>query len=396
MRDTPFGTDFAAHSPQSLGIPAPASFRIDTKAQPDIPSLNALALRSLRSLFDERENLFVERVTLQQDGYRRAATSRKQTIIALLGLHRLAELGGTQPFDLAAIRDAAFRDRSWVKTAGELGLLTWFAAVCLPDRLGLVLEEFDFENALTKFADGREARTEGLAWFLAGLAHAALARRESLLRLTDVAADAYRLLQENQGHTGVFGHAGSGRFPLRTACKRFGTFSDQVSAIYSLSMFAKAFEIDEPLESALACANAMCALQGELGQWWFLYDKRTCRVVKHYPVLSPHQDGTAPFALLTLAKETGRGFQKAIAKGLSWIAGANELGSDLRNFDQQFIWDSIGPIGRLAEYREAVLDYLNPFRRAGAASLSVRHEARPEHFGWLLCAFGNLGLPRST
>lgn len=395
MRDTPPGTTLPTHPLQSLRIPEPVSVPTD-KVQPDIPSLNALALGSLRSLFDEKEHLFVERITLRQSGYRRAAISRKQTIIALLGLHRLAGLDEAQPFDLVTIREVAFQDRSWVKTAGDLGLLTWFAAECFPDRLGVVFEEFDFENALTIFADGREARAEGVAWFLAGIAHAAIARRETLSRLTDVAADSYRLLQENQGPTGIFGHSGLARFPLRTASRRYGMFSDQISAIYSLSMFAKAFEVNEPLESALACANTMCALQGDLGQWWFLYDKQACRVVKHYPVLSPHQDGTAPLGLLTLAEVTGRGFQKAIAKSLSWVGGANELGSDLRDFDQEFIWDSIEPTSRLPRYRGTVLDYLIPFRKTDANSLRIRCEARPEHFGWLLCAFGKIGLPRAA
>jgi hypothetical protein len=30
------------------------------------------------------------------------------------------------------------------------------------------------------------------------------------------------------------------------------------------------------------------------------------------------------------------------------------------------------------------------------SDLEIRYEARPEHFGWLLCAFGSLGLPDAT
>jgi len=374
----------------------PAATQAGCAAELDIPSLNALALRSLVSLFDEKEQLFSERVVLHGGRYLRDKTSRRQTIRALLGLHRLAEFGGTQPFDIAAIRDVAFQDRSWIRSAGDLGLLTSFAVACLPDRLGVVLDEVDLEKVLHSFEDGRQAQTTGLAWFLAGLAHAALARPEMRSALTDVAVDTYRLLRDNQGHTGIFGHSGSPRFPLGPLCRRFGTFSDQISVIYSLSVFAKAFEIEEPLESALACANAICALQGELGQWWFLYDKRTCRVVKRYPVLSPHQDGIAPCALRALGEATGRSFDKAISKGLSWITGANELGSDLRELDQEFIWDSIEPMGWWAECRRAALDFLIPLREVGADGLGVRCQTHPEHFGWLLCAFGNLGVPKAA
>ena len=60
----------------------------------DIPALNALALRSLASLFEEKEKLFSRCITLTKHGFHREGTSRRRTIIALLGLQRLAESGG--------------------------------------------------------------------------------------------------------------------------------------------------------------------------------------------------------------------------------------------------------------------------------------------------------------
>ena len=361
----------------------------------DIPTLNSLALRSLVSFFDERAQLFRGRVTLGADGFRWGETSRKHTIIALLGLHRLAEAGVPQPFDISTIRDVAFRDRSWVKSAGDLGLLTWFTAVCCPDRLGVVFDEFDFENALTTYQDGREQQTAGVSAFLAGIAHARLACPNLPQDLTDVAVDAYRMIRDNQSQEGIFGHAGAARFPRRTSFRRLGTFSDQMCATSALSTFAQAFQIEEPLESALACGNAICTLQGEMGQWWFLYDKQTCRVVGRYPVLSLHQYGTAPCALLSLEEATGRSFHKAISKGLSWLAGANEIGRDLRNVDRAFIWDSIGRRRRLGKYWDLMLDFLRPSRKTDVDGLSVQYEARPDHLGWLLYAFGKFGLPKA-
>jgi hypothetical protein len=386
----------SAQALRGMAIPAQTGVQADGVIQPDIPSLNALAVRSLASLFDEKEQLFAERVTLDKDGCRRDCPSRQQTIIALLGLHRLAEAGGTQPFDIARIGDVAFKDRSWVKSPGDLGLLTWFSAICRPDELEVALNEIDLETVLTTSEAGRQAQTTSLALFLAGLSHAALARPEMLSGLTDTAVDTYRLLCNNQGHSGIFGHAGSTRFPLGAIRSRFGTFSDQIFAIYALSIFAKAFQIEEPLDSALACANAVCTLQGELGQWWFLYDKNRSRVVKRYPVLSFQQDGAAPCALRALGEVTGRSFDSVICKGLSWMTGANELASDLLKPDQAFICDSIEPVGRLAAYREAVLNFLIPVRGAAANSLGVRFEARAGHFGWLLYAFGEVGLPREA
>jgi hypothetical protein len=362
--------------------------------QPDIPALNSLALRSLALLFDEKEKLFSQRATLTEEGIHRERTSHRHTIIALLGLQRLAESGGTLPFDVAAIREVILGDASRVRSVGDLGLLTWFTAVCAPERLGILFKQFDFGKALDTYADGRQACTRQLAWFLAGIAHAELACPGTLPDLTDIAVETYHLLQNNQSEEGIFGHAAFSRFLRDAFCNRFGTFADQIYAIYALSTFARAFEIEEPLGSALACANSLCALQGEMGQWWSLYDKRRGCIVNRYPVFSAHQDGTAPAALLALGEVTSQSFHKPIWKGLSWIAGANELRQDLRSLDRALIWDSIGPRRRVVKYWEAALSFMGIFREPQVESLRIRYEACPDHFGWLLYAFGKFGLPK--
>jgi hypothetical protein len=357
----------------------------------DIPSLNSVAVRALGSLFDERQRLFSRRATRSGTGYQLDRTSRKHTMIALMGLNRLKRCGAAHAFDTESIQDAVYNDRSWVKGTGDLGLLTWFTAVCVPERLPSLLDEFDFEGALAHSKSAGQTSTVSLACFLAGISHGKLARPEAFNGLEDVAVDAYRLLQDNQGDEGIFASAAQQRL-TRSACN-LGTFQDQIWAIYGLSMFGHAFQVDEPLQSALSCANSVCSLQGELGQWWFMYDKRTCTVAKRYPVLSLHQDGTAPCGLLALEEATGRSFRKFAAKGLSWTAGANELGSDLRNADGTFIWDSIGTKGRIRRCWDAAINCLVPSREHAASPLGIRYEARADHFGWLLYAFGSLGLP---
>jgi hypothetical protein len=203
------------------------------------------------------------------------------------------------------------------------------------------------------------------------------------------------LLQDNQSDGGLFGHATFPRFPQQTFWNRFGTFADQIYAIYALTTFARAFQIEEPLGSALGCANVVRTLQGEMGQWWFLYDKRACRVVNRYPVLSLHQYGIAPFGFLALEEATSQSFHGSIYKGLSWAAGGNEIGDDLGNRDRDLIWDSIEPRSRMANYWEAALSLINTSRQPQPESLRIRYAARPDRFGWLLYAFGRFGLPKS-
>jgi hypothetical protein len=361
-----------------------------SQSQPDIPGLNSLALQALTGLFDEKAKLFSRSVTVTQEGFHREETSRKGTIIALLGLQRLAETVGAQPFDVASIREAVFEDTSWVRSAGDLGLLTWFTALCAPHRLQMLLRQFDFERAVATYPDGREARTAGLACFLSGIAHARLACPEIASDLTDVAVETYHLLQENQGEDGIFGHAGASTFPRAAVCKRFGTFSDQIYSIYALSKFAQAFQVDEPLVAATGCANSICELQGEMGEWWFLYDSRRCRVVGRYPILALQQDGTAPVGLFALQEATGQDIREPIYKGLSWITG-----SDRAVMAEGAFWHSVAPEDWRGKYWETTLGLLGISSGKGDRILKVRYEARPDHFGWLLYAFGRFGLPRA-
>lgn len=365
--------------------------------QLEIPELNALALRSLGILFNENGKLFSRSVAFDEKGaLHHQKPSPKRTIVALLGLQRLKESGESLPLDVPSICDVLLEDTSWVKSLGDLGLLTWFMAECKPDRLKNLFNEFSFGTAIEDYWDGRQGQTRGLAWFLSGIAHARLAHPQTAPDLIDVAVNTYHLLGDNYSDGGIFGHAALSGLLKRAFYKRFGTFSDQIFSIYALVIFARAFQIEEPLESALNCGNALRALQGELGQWWVLYDKRTCRVVNRYPVFSLHQSGTAPLGLFALGEATGQSFHESIYKGLTWITGANELREDFRRPDRGLISGSMRLQERAANYREAGLSLFNVSRGSRLDPLRIEYEVRPDHLGWLLYTFGRLGLPKAV
>src|SRR5215469_1341712 len=355
--------------------------------KPEVLALKSMAAKALLALFDDREMLFSRRITLRETGFRREPASLRHTVIALLGLECLAASGQGQPFDLQSIEDAVFQDKHWIKGIEHLGVLVRFAAEYDPDRLASLADHFDFATALESFLDGREARTAALSCFLAGISHAKLSCPDSLPDLTDAAVDTYRLLRDNQGRGGIFAHVGLPGLLHQPFSNRFGTIADQMHAIYALTIFARAFEIEEPLADALNCANAMRALQGDKGQWWFLYDKRSCEVVNRYPVCSIYQDGMAPMALLALAQATGQNFDDAIYGGLSWVAGANELNVDLRDWQHGIIWDSIEPRSRITNFCAHTLNLVQNSGKSHHDDLRIRFEARPDHFGWLLYAF---------
>ena len=356
------------------------------ESQEDVSALCSFAAKALLALFDRTKMLFSQRITLRDGGFRREEASPRRTVVALLGLKCLSDSGQRQPFDLASIENAVFQDKSWIEGVGDLGVLIRFAAEYNPDRLASLADHFDLATALNSFPDGREARTAALSCFLAGISHAKLSSPDSLPDLTDMAVDTYHLLQENQGPGGIFADAGLPGLLQQPFSNRFGTIADQMHAVYALTTFARAFGIEEPLADALNCANTIRALQGDKGQWWFLYDKRSSQIVNRYPVRSICQNGMAPMALLALAEATGQNFDDAICTGLSWVAGANELAVDLRDWQHGVIWDSIEPRSRITNFCDSALNLIHCSRKSPDENLRVRFEARPDHFGWLLYA----------
>jgi hypothetical protein len=356
-----------------------------------IPELNSLAVRSLISLFDEQRGVSYSRLeTLEHGPWRNQITS-KDSMIAVLGLQRLAESGARVNLDTTAIQTAIFKDAASIGSAEHLGLLTWVTALCRPEWLPQLFSGCDFDKVLNCYGDARLKNTRGLAWLLSGIAHAQSANPRAAVDLVDVAVDTYHLLLENQSEYGLFRHCGAPRSIRDIVSKRFGTFGDQMHAIYAFAAFARAFDIDEPLDSALMCANCVCGLQGDRGQWWFLYDTSRGSVASRYPVRSANQDGIGPAALLALGEVTNQSFQSAVWRGLSWIWD-NELGADLRAVDQDVILDAIDRQA-ISRYWESARSYLRIPQKNPPKDLRIRHESRPDHPGWLLYAFGNFGLP---
>ena len=366
----------------------------------DIQGVNALAFRALVVLFDGKTQLFSNRKMQPDEVFVWERVSRRDTVIALLGLRRLDETGADHPFNFRAIEKAVFDDLRWANGVGDLGLLLWYASLHAPERLASLYRHCDLEAALDSSKDAREARTQELSCFLAGLAHAKLAQQEAPCDITDLAVETYQKLIGNQGGDGIFSHRG-----LQTRLDawmggRFGTFTDQAYSIYALAKFARAFGVDESLGAALDCASALCAMQGPLGQWWWMYDARKGMVACQYPVLSVNQAGTAPTALYALQEATGMDFQGPIYKGLRWIFGQNELAKDLRELESSGIWASVTRDFSGAKYFETALSLLgiSP-NHIPNQDIRMTHERFADRCGWPLYCFGKFGLlptPMST
>jgi hypothetical protein len=361
---------------------------------PDIQALISLALRGLASMFDVEKQLFCHRLVRTESGLVREGLSPRYTIMTLLGLREIEKAGRTVPFDTNALFESFARDTSWIRGVGDLGLMVWLTAAFAPDQLMGFYRGANLEAALKRYPDARQARTMELAWFLSGLAHAASTSPTIATELTDLAVETYHRIEENQGEQGFFGHMGATKSLAGFLRGRVGSFADQIYPVYAMSKFAVVFGVEEPLDSALECASAVCNAQGEMGQWWWLYDSRAGRISSRYPVYTVHQHGMAPMGLFALENASQQSFQRFIFKGLRWIYSSNELGTDMRDVDQNLIWRCILPIRKRTKYWDTVLSMVRtPKENAGVGPLEILHEARPYELGWLLYAFAKFEGP---
>ncbi len=360
---------------------------------PDVCELNRMALRGLVPMFVAEKQLFCHRLIHTSQGMVCEGLSPRYTIMTLLGLHELERTGARSPFDVNALYASFVQDTSWIHGAGDLGLLIWLTAACAPDQIDGLFRRFNLETALDRYVDAREAKTMELAWFLAGLSHAGLACPEKLSGLRDLALEAYHRLERNKGKSGLFGHQSTTMSVAGFLRGQIGSFADQIYPIYAMSKFAVAFHLEAPSSLALDCAAAICGAQGELGQWWWLYDSQTGRISSRYPVYSVHQQGMAPMGLIAVEEATGRSFQEPIYRGLRWITGANELGEDMRDTSQNLIWRCIYPQRKYSKYLNVVRSLVRtPSDKSSEAELKILYEDRPYELGWLLYAFGRFGV----
>jgi len=356
-----------------------------TKA-PMASALCELAAAGLARMFDPEKQIFCDTYIRTENGMRRERVSHRYTMMTLLGLARYEQFGGRSGIATAPILNALIDDVSWIKAAGDLGLLLWTCAELNPDLLPDVYKKVGAQTALARFADGRSGSTFEVAWYLTGLASCYLAGHRDLPGLSEQTAIARRILESNCGPSGVYGHLSRtvslpGRFR-----GRIGSFADQVYPTIAFSRLSQALQDSEARQFAMRTAEKMCELQGPMGEWSWHYDSVTGRVVSRYPVFSVHQHAMGPMMLFAVSDATGIDFSGAIYKGLAWIRN-NELHQDFVEPSLGLVWRCIY-LDRLDAWTDAALRFLQLRQGPVSASrLKVRYECRPYELGWMLYAF---------
>jgi len=337
-------------------------------------------------MLDPEAGIFCNIYNRSDKGMERLELSPRYTMMTLLGLHRYELAGRRSPISVSAVLDVLLKDRRWMDNSGDLGLLLWTCAELIPDRVPEIYESVRTGDALTRFADGRQGCTMEVAWYLTGLAMCCAAGHGNLPGLDAQIEAARRILKNNCGVAGVYGHRSGGASPSSYIRHRIGSFADQVYPTIAFSRLAQARGDKEAQQMARRTAETMCRLQGPLGEWSWQYDAATGRVVSRYPVYSVHQHAMAPMMLFAASEATGVDFNDAIYKGLEWIGGHNELSRDFIEPELGLVWRCIY-LDKLGAYQDALLRFLRVRTGSVKGGLKVRYECRPYELGWLLYAF---------
>lgn len=364
--------------------------------------LCSIALTRLPRMIDPATGLVVFRA----DGDRLAPSgaSLRYTAMAAIGLERAAECGLGCGVDLDQLYEALDATLAGSNNVGDLGLVLWAAALHDQRLAERVLRELGEFGDLACTRRGTMVHTTELAWVVIGLAEALAAdignERDVRARLDR----AFRRLLEQRGASGLMCFArplSRARFtsPRALLQGELGFFDAQAYSILAFLRRDGTTGDPDAREAARVIGEHLLHHQHPLGQWGWHYNARTGALVDLYPVYSVHQDGMAPMALLPLERALGLPTTPAVARGVEWLFGKNELGERLADERRGLIWRSIrrrAP-GAAIVYPLKAASMLGAGRRldlgarlAGSDALEVDREMRPYHLGFCLLAFSEI------
>jgi hypothetical protein len=166
----------------------------------------------------------------------------------------------------------------------------------------------------------------------------------------------------------------------------FGYITYFLKAIHE---YASVFDDRYVRSIFLEAAKILISLQGEDGSWpWFIYVP-SGRIMDWYQVYSVHQDAMTMLFLLPAIDFGVSEAEKAVCKSYKWLFGVNVLATPMLSLEPFFIYRSIRrrvSNERARRYAESLVNLLTGRSATLDTSsvLTVNHECRSYHLGWIL------------
>ena len=355
-----------------------------------ITELCSYAVNSLARMYSPEDHLFAFRLKKTGQTEILEGKSRRYTAIALIGLvdqnEKVCEkILGNHSLD--EVCNYLIKDIDLMEDAGEIALTAWAARILKHKQAHIAIKRLkDLAGAGWKYS------TVELSWALTSLVVDKVEPTE-----INLAKELAGLLMKafNQ-QSAIFNH-GITRKGLSAFSDHVSCFADFVYPVQALSYYYMAAQDSKAVDIACRCAEHMCELQGDSGQWWWHFDYRSGRVVERYPVYSVHQDSMAPMALLALEKACGKSYMNSIEKGLKWLIHSPEIKGSLIDKEKNIIWRKVArrEPRKLVRCLNAAASRVHSTLRTPGMDLifppvAIDYESRPYHMGWILHAWQNM------
>lgn len=367
-----------------------------------VRKLVGIALARLPSLLDPATGLAVFRV--DGEALTPSGTSLRYTAMTTLGVERAQEHGLACDLSLADLHEALDATLAAADNTGDVGLVLWAAARHSPALAARALDMLGQMGDIEQRPGGGMIHTTELAWVATALAEALEAGVGDEHDVRARLDHAFSRLLEQRGPSGLmcFARPVDRRRPLTPRAffqGELGFFDAQVYTIVACLRRDAVLSDPAARDAARVIGEHLLHHQHPLGQWGWRYNVRTGALVDLYPVYSVHQDGMAPMALLPLERAVGLPLTAAVARGVDWLFGENELGEPLADVEAARIWRSIrrkDPLRRLVHPLKLASVLRAPARLdlgarlAGRRALTIDRELRPYHLGFCLLAFSEL------
>ncbi len=367
-----------------------------------IKEIIKLSISRLEESINTEEKIFCNRFIIDKNNNLiRSGKSLRYSIFSLIGLYKAYTFGYKTTINIDEIVKTIY-DSNQLDIIDNSHFL-WLLGLIhdkklIEKRIERVLK---IENEIFKYGN------VDIAWVLTSLC--------SIYPITNNQKDLYNLIQilkkrlvfdfDQNGELFCKNRHNAANKIVQRINNTIGSFANQVYSIYALSKYLSLFKDSEVKDIIQRCAKNICELQGDSGQWWWIYNTQKGCIAEKYPVYAVHQDGMAPMALFKLAEVTNTDYSQYILKGLGWFNN-NELGKELINYEKNFIYRSIlrkkGIInprflgigygglnisGRLNIANSALLGSSANVQIIDQNKLEIDLETRPYHYGWILEGF---------
>ncbi len=373
----------------------PTRTALDADATRLVDRLCELALRGLPHMYRAADDQFVfTRAEGLNGKIELRGTSNRYAAIVALGAYWCSEeqqrqiLGGHSVDEFITV---LVKRLPTISNLGDVALVCWAAAQSAHPALRVALARLrELDSDPTKPQYVVEA-----AWVVSALA---TARKQAEVE-APLALARDRLLGSLRGSSPLFPHATApGLVPWYRS--HVSCFADQVYPIQALARLHTSADDPVAFRASIRCADRICEVQGDGGQWWWHYDANAGTVVEGYPVYSVHQHAMAPMALLDLTDAGGPQYRENIERGLRWLTEPAELrgrpGEEMLLDDQGLTWRKIyrGDPRKVVRAVQgattrAVRNMHVPGLNLVYPPSKVDRECRPYEFGWLLFTWLN-------